>query len=150
MASRKYQIAVSNQQATHKISTRQLKTAVAEVLEGERVPEAIVSVAIVDDATIHQLNRQYLKHDYPTDVLSFVLERERRTFEGEIIISADTAAANCVRYGWSPQSELTLYAIHGTLHLIGYDDHSPTDRRQMRAKEKQYLLRAGIKPKTDA
>lgn len=145
MPSRKFKIAISNQQSSHKVAARKIRSAVAEVLAGEGIAEATISLAIVDDPTIHQLNRQYLKHDYATDVLSFVLERDETSIEGEVIVSADTAASNCVEYGWSAQSELTLYAIHGTLHLIGYDDHTPADRRGMRAKEKEYLARLGIK-----
>ena len=144
MPSRKYTIAVSNQQTTHKVAARKIRSAVAEVLAGERILKATISLAIVDDATIHQLNRRYLKHDYPTDVLSFVLERNGQSLDGEIIVSADTAASSCAEYRWSPQCELTLYAVHGTLHLIGYDDHKPADRRRMRAKEKEYLARLGI------
>ena len=93
-------------------------------------------MAAVDDRTIHQLNRRYLDHDYPTDVLSFVLEEGPGTVEGEIIVSGDTAAASAPGYGWPAQDELLLYVIHGMLHLVGYDDKSPADAARMRQAER--------------
>lgn len=143
-AATKFRIGINNQQTAHRVSTRQLRTAVKEVLSGEGVLRATVSLAIVDDPTMHRLNRDYLQHDYPTDVLSFVLDRDEGMLDGEIIVSADTAASSCSEYGWSSAEELALYVIHGTLHLVGYDDHSPADRRRMRAQEREYLGRIGI------
>ena len=64
---------------------------------------AEISIAIVDDQRMHALNRQYLQHDYPTDVLSFVLECDEaaKSLDGEIIASADYAAREAPRYGWA-------------------------------------------------
>ncbi len=118
--------------------------AVREILAEAGFTEGWVSVAIVDDATIHQLNRSYLQHDYPTDVLSFPLHREANRLEGEIIVSADTAAASAPGYGWSAAEELLLYLIHGTLHLVGHDDHAPEERRRMREAERACLARLGV------
>jgi probable rRNA maturation factor len=142
----KFQIAISNQQSEHRVSVRQLRKAIREVLCGEELHAASISLAIVDDQTIHRLNQRFLKHDYPTDVLSFVLDRDGHSLDGEIIVSADTAASACGEYGWTVQEELTLYVIHGTLHLIGYDDHTAQDRKRMRAKETEYLRRLSISP----
>ena len=144
MPPRRYKVDVSNQQARLKIAVRKLQEIVRAILEAEEIPAAEISIAVVDDPTMHQLNRQYLQHDYPTDVLSFVLHSDEESLEGEIIVSADTAATTCAEYGWSAFDELTLYVIHGTLHLVGYDDHSPRDRKQMRAKEAEYLAMAGL------
>ena len=110
---------------------------------------AYVSIAVVDDPTIHGLNVQYLGHDYPTDVLSFVLEESTDRVEGELVVSADTAMRESQEAGWSPQDELLLYVIHGSLHLVGYDDHEPTDQIEMYAAEAHYLQRMGIKLPTD-
>ena len=95
------------------------------VLSAAGLKEAEVSLAIVDDRTIQQLNRQYLDHDEPTDVLSFLLEREVGRLEGEIVVSRDTAASSAPAYGWTPADELLLYVIHGALHLVGFDDTTP-------------------------
>ena len=106
-----------------------------------------ISIAVVDDSTIHELNVRYLEHDYPTDVLSFVLDsdRNRNWIEGEVVVSGDTARAVASEYGWDPHSELMLYIIHGSLHLIGMDDSSEVLRSQMQEAETRYLGLAGLK-----
>lgn len=126
-----------------------LRQAIAQVLADHGVAAAVVSVAIVDDPTIHRLNKQFLAHDEPTDVLSFVLQQQSDRLEGEIIVSADTAQTAAARLGWPPEHELLLYAVHGALHLVGYDDLSPGPRRRMRSAEREYLARLGIVARWD-
>ena len=104
----------------------------------------MVSVAVVDDPAIHRLNREFLQHDYPTDVLSFLLEREGDQLEGEVIVSSDTAVRSAAQYGWTPENELLLYVIHGTLHLVGYDDLQPELLAEMRRHEQHYLGHFGL------
>jgi probable rRNA maturation factor len=102
-----------------------------------------VSVAIVDDPTIHRLNRQFLEHDYPTDVLSFALAEPPRV-EGEIIASIDTARREAAEAGWAPEDELLLYAVHGALHLVGYRDKTSAEAAVMRTAERSVLARLGV------
>lgn len=138
-----FEISVANEQSRHPVDERQLCDAVQAVLRDSQFDSARISIAVVDDATIHELNRQYLEHDWPTDVLSFVLERQDGHLEGEIILSADTAAIAAVEAAWPASAEQLLYVIHGTLHLVGYDDKSRTDARQMRQAEANYLRQFG-------
>lgn len=121
-----------------------LKRAVETVLKGERIKTpAIVSVVLCDDKTIQELNLRYLGHDYPTDVLSFPLSEGELTGQtklvGEIIISVETAERNAKKYRQTLEQELSRLAVHGTLHLLGYDDATPQQRRKMRGKERKYL-----------
>ena len=139
-------VEIANEQSDHDVDAELLQQAVRLVLTGESVDESEISVALVDDATMHVLNRKYLQHDYPTDVLSFLLSTPGEPLEGEIIVSADTAAREARRYGWSLSDELLLYVIHGTLHLVGYDDASDADRASMRANERHYLVELGRQP----
>jgi probable rRNA maturation factor len=139
------EIALANRQSAHPVDDERLLRAVRNVLRDSPLRRAAVSVAVVDDATIHELNRRYLDHDWPTDVLSFVLDDDDGCLEGEVILSADTAAAAAPEYGWSAADEQLLYAIHGTLHLVGYDDQTDEDARQMRAAEERYLRRLGAR-----
>jgi probable rRNA maturation factor len=136
-------VAVANRQARLNIDRRLLSAAVRNVLIEGGIRGGRISIAVVDDPTIHGLNRQFLEHDYPTDVLSFLLEESPRRFEGEIVVSADTAANRAPDYAWLPADELLLYVIHGALHLVGLDDHKPRDRAAMRAKERDHLARLG-------
>jgi len=126
-----------------------LEPIVKAIMEDHGFNEGEVSLAIVDDPTMHQLNREHLQHDYPTDVLSFVLESAKPMLDGEVIVSCDTAQKVAPEYSWSAQNELLLYFIHGSLHLVGYDDHNDEDRAAMRAKEAEYLVAAGIEPPDD-
>jgi probable rRNA maturation factor len=143
------EIAFTNQQTTQAIDETRLTDAARMVLTEEGVAEADLSLAIVDDSTIHDLNRRYLQHDYPTDVISFVLDPGPPRLEGEVIVSADTAAAASTRFGWRFEDELLLYVIHGTLHLVGYDDLTEEAQVRMRAAERRYLLRMGLVPRYD-
>jgi probable rRNA maturation factor len=132
-------IELSNQQARHPVDEKRLLRAVRRILKDEGIRHGSISLAVVDDPTIHALNRRHLKHDYPTDVLSFVFAAEPGRLEGEVIVSADTAAACCRRFGWTADDELLLYVIHGMLHLVGCDDTRPSMRRAMRQRERHYL-----------
>lgn len=123
-----------------------LERAVRQLLEQQRVLRAEISVAIVDDPTIHGLNQQYLNHDYPTDVLTFPLESpdENGQLVGDVIVSWDTAQANALELGLKPEGELLLYVIHGTLHLLGLDDTSEEMAAEMRAAERSCLESLGF------
>jgi probable rRNA maturation factor len=138
------QVALANEQLLLDFDAIALERAVRAVFEDARLAEATVSLAVVDDPTIQALHRHYLELDTPTDVLSFLLEQTDRHLEGEVIVSAETALRSAPHYGWPAHHELTLYAIHGALHLVGYDDLDPEDRRQMRAAEQRILARCGI------
>lgn len=98
-----------------------------------------ISIAIVDDAQIHELNRQYLNHDYPTDVISFDTTDREGFLEGEVIASAETAHRVASQNNWQASDELLLYIIHGMLHVIGLDDTSESKAKQMRTEERHYI-----------
>lgn len=140
---RRHRISLANETETP-VDAEQFELAIRWALADSPYDEAIVSIAIVDDETIHELNRQFLAHDYPTDVLSFTLEDEPPRLEGEIIVSVDTARENAAEAGWAADDELLLYVIHGTLHLAGYLDKSPEDYKEMREAEAAVLDRLGV------
>jgi probable rRNA maturation factor len=137
-----FRVEVTNEtDATLDVS--RLAAAVQLALSGDGWDEATVSVAVVDNPTIHRLNRQFLEHDYPTDVLSFVLEPPPQLV-GEIIASFDTACAEAAEAGWAAEDELLLYVVHGALHLAGHLDKDPDDAAEMRAAERDVLFRLGV------
>ena len=102
------------------------------------------SISIVDDSTIHRLNREHLDHDWPTDVISFAFDCEEGRIDGEIIASIDTAARLAQQAAWHTADELLLYIIHGLLHLAGLDDISDEDRQLMRQAEKDCLIALAV------
>lgn len=142
------EVEVANRQP-QPIDEAALSAALAEVLADEGITAASISLAIVDDREMHQLNRRHLNHDWPTDVLSFVLDADEAGLAGEIIVSVETAAAVAVRYGWKMDDELLLYVIHGALHLAGFDDTTAAARREMRRREQHHLARYGLEPRYD-
>jgi probable rRNA maturation factor len=137
-------VSLANQQAVHPVDAERLVEAARRVLEDADFTSAEISLAVVDDPTIHDLNRRFLNHDWPTDVLSFVLDERDGHLEGEVVISADTAATVAAEIGGSPAEEQLLYVIHGMLHLVGFDDKSAADATRMRAAEQDYLARSGV------
>jgi probable rRNA maturation factor len=115
------------------------------VLEGEDVKDYEISLAFVDNATIHRLNKQYLDHDEPTDVLSFPYSAANaKKLEGELIVGVEVAKEQAAERGHDVQLELALYVIHGLLHLCGYDDKSTGAEKQMRERERHYLRQLGL------
>jgi probable rRNA maturation factor len=139
-----FDVSIAIEQCEHAVNERQLVEAVRNVLEESSFASAAISVAIIDDRAMQELNRRYLQHDWPTDVLSFVLDDDNGHLEGEVILSADTAASEAVECGWTSQSEQLLYVIHGTLHLVGYRDKTPAEVQEMRAAEARHLQHFGI------
>src|SRR5262245_22947842 len=114
------------------------------VLAGEDVANYEISLAFVDNPTIHRLNKRFLDHDEPTDVLSFPLSEPRsRKLQGELVIGAEVALAQATERGHDVKAELTLYVVHGLLHLCGYDDQDEADKKEMRQRERHYLAKLG-------
>ncbi len=126
------------------IDESRLREAVIQAARFRHFHSGNVGIRVTDDESIQTLNCRHMGHDYPTDVISFGYSQSRPHLEGEMVISADTARRQANQIGWSRRNELLLYVIHGTLHITGMDDRNPSDRRQMRAAERDVLMRLGI------
>ena len=132
-------IIIKNLQKKISISPRIIRKAVLNALAKESVKKGgEITVCFVTDLKIKELNLKYLHHSGPTDVISFDISEDPKVFMADIILSTDTAIRNAKIYSTTPKQEALLYAIHGTLHLIGYDDSSPAQRSIMRKKESLY------------
>lgn len=157
-----FEIDISSSQDMLSIDVRGLTRAIERALQIEHVASAVLSVTVVDNKAIHQINREHLQHDYPTDVISFQLDfafnadasqdasAELRAagamIEGEIIASAEMAADMASSGQWTAMNELTLYVIHGLLHICGYDDLTPKEKAIMRTRERAVLNALGLNP----
>jgi probable rRNA maturation factor len=138
-------VEISDAQAAFRVDHERVRLLVRTVLGEERRDRASISIALVDDATIHAINRLHLDHDWPTDVITFPLsERNDPELAGELIISAETALDSARERGIDPGDELALYIVHGLLHLCGYDDTTDAERARMRDRERRSLDRAGV------
>ncbi len=170
-----YSIEITAQLPTPDVDQEFLDGMIRRVLQEEQISAAQISVAIVSDAEIHRVNREFLGHDYPTDVISFLLNDPMigaagvgddlhatgdldelplhpdtsdacDFLNGELIVSFETALREAQAHGWSPQAELLLYVIHGLLHLCGYDDLTDETRPLMRSRERELLGIWGLSP----
>ncbi len=91
------------------------------------------------DAYLLELNRKYLNHDYYTDIITFPYRQYPQPLEADIYISIDRVNENALQRGISFQDELLRVIIHGVLHLLGFDDHTPVEKARMREMEDQCI-----------
>ena len=105
-----------------------LRSAVSLVLRSAGLSEGEISLRLMDDDSIRQLNRTYLGKDATTDVISFALYEGDEAVLGDVYVGYEQAAIQAVEAGISVEEELARLTIHGTLHVLGYD-HPDTDAR---------------------
>ncbi|AGT32831.1 rRNA maturation factor [Geobacillus genomosp. 3] len=144
---------------TNEVTAEQMETLerlICEAAAVENVPEgAEVSVSFVDNERIRVMNRDYRGKDAPTDVLSFALEEEGEgevdiigadvpPVLGDIVISIPKAKEQAAEYGHSFMRELGFLAVHGFLHLLGYDHETEEEERVMFAKQEEILTQFGL------
>jgi probable rRNA maturation factor len=127
-------VQVSEQFATQ-VNQEQIESAVATALKLQYREEPDITIVIDSDEGITELNRQFRGIDAPTDVLSFEAgDSDPETgilYLGDIIISYERAVAQAHLAGHPVQNELTLLAVHGTLHLLGFDHSNDEEKQQM-------------------
>ncbi len=131
------------------INEKSFKKLTNDVLIGEGKKGTVISIAFIKEEEIKKINKQYLKKDYPTDVLSFseaeVKYSEKKeqidvSILGEIVICPRQVEKNAKELGFTFKKELNRVLIHGILHLLGYDhEGSEKEAKRMRKKEDYYL-----------
>jgi len=105
--------------------------------EGYQLDE--LTYIFCSDAYLLQINQQYLNHDTYTDIITFDNSAEKGFITGDIFISIERIRENAAKFDKSVVDELHRVIIHGTLHLLGYKDKSPVDRKNMTQMEDKYL-----------
>jgi len=130
---------IANQHPTLRLNKAAVKRVIAVLdANAERFrngcPEGELSLVFMTDDALAQLHADFLDNPTPTDVITFEGSPELGT-AGEICVSADRAAAFAAEHNRDFSEELTLYLVHGWLHLAGYDDLKPPLKRQMRSAE---------------
>jgi probable rRNA maturation factor len=138
-------ISIATPQEHVPIDRGRIREVARAVLEGQDIADYEISLAFVDNATIHRLNQRYLNHDEPTDVLSFPLsEPNAARLAGELVLGVEVARDQAAARGHDVQAELALYVIHGLLHLCGFDDKTEGAASRMRERERYYLRQLGL------
>jgi probable rRNA maturation factor len=123
------------------IAPEELERAMLHVLAAEGVGKAELSLAVVGDAEIAQLNQEYLSHDGPTDVISFPLENPAGLLVGDIYVGGEQARRQAEEAGEELRVELLRLAIHGTLHVLG---HEHPEEDEQRAASPMYLRQEAL------
>ena len=98
-----------------------------------------INYIFCSDEYLHQINVDYLQHDYYTDIITFDNSEDERTVESDIFVSVERVQDNARDQGIPFEQELRRVVIHGVLHLVGYNDKTDEQQMQMREKENAYL-----------
>lgn len=124
----------------------ELKDMLSDFCKREDLGNVIFNIIIIDNPTIHKINKEYRDKDAPTDVISFALEDDKTVIEpdgvrilGDIYISIDKVHEQALEYSHSFKRELSFLAVHGLLHLLGYDHMEKSDEEVMFKKQEEVL-----------
>jgi probable rRNA maturation factor len=117
------------------------------ILQQEGASQKEVSILFTDDSEITRLNAKHLGRDIPTDVLAFPMNDSGAKFPhleilGDVVVSVERALSSADEHGLRRDEEVTLYLIHGLLHLLGYDDIDPNKSKIMKRREGELLRKA--------
>ena len=115
-----------------------IRTCIKKLIEAENKKEGKINFIFCSDEYLLEINKQYLKHDYYTDIITF----DYSIFpvvSGDMYISTDMVRRNAEEYAPSFEHELFRVLFHGVLHLCGYKDKLPNEEKLMREKENHYL-----------
>jgi rRNA maturation RNase YbeY len=118
----------------------QLKNFIHSILKKEEKKLECLNFVFCTDKALLEINRQFLYHDFYTDIITFDLS-EKKGINAEIYISVDRVKENALNLGVSFKSELHRVVFHGVLHLCGYKDKNKVERTKMRQKEDECLRR---------
>jgi probable rRNA maturation factor len=123
------------------VDVARVEAVVRHVLRAEGVASAEISVALVSDAEIASLNQEYLQHAGPTDVISFALHEPGEPPLGDIYVGVDQAVRQASEFGATPTDEVLRLAIHGTLHVLGWEHPEGAGRTEseMFARQEELL-----------
>ena len=141
------EILIKNQQKLIPIPSPMIRRIVNGILAELELQNPEISILLLDDAQITELNKDYLKRNKPTDVIAFPMRDDsfpnvQPQLLGDVVISVETAERQAAERGYSLYHEITYLATHGILHLLGYDHEvSEEEEKRMRGKEEEIFSR---------
>ena len=116
-----------------------LKLFIKSIFKKEKTKAQFINIIFCSDEFLLNINKEYLNHDYPTDIITFEISRDLNGITAEIYISVDSVTRNSIDYQSTKKNELHRVIFHGVLHLCGYKDKTKKDIDLMRSKEDEYL-----------
>ncbi len=133
-------VLIRNRQKNQKLDIREIRKFTQGVLDYLGLNSKELSLVLMSDSQITQINRDYLGRDKPTNVISFSMAEgefcgPETGLLGDVIVSVDTAFRHAAQSGEVPDDEVLYLIIHGILHIVGYDHETGEERRKMRKKE---------------
>ncbi len=123
----------------NKTDERSTKDWLGLVVAEENKIAGDIHYVFCDDEQLLTINQQYLQHDTYTDIITFPTSSQPGIISGEIYVSIPRVTENAELQQVSFRDELSRVVVHGVLHLLGYEDHTPDEKKEMRAKEDYYL-----------
>ena len=115
-----------------------VKRVIGRIISDSGMKAGIIGIIFTSDKKVYEINREFLGHDYYTDIITFNYN-EGKTVNGEIYISADRVRENAETYKTLLKTEIKRVIFHGILHLCGYDDRTREQKKKMREMEEMYL-----------
>ena len=140
-------VSINSEYPVPKLILRKLKFIAQSILEQEKLAGVELSILLISDAKITELNQKYFKSNRVTDVIAFPQGDSKLL--GDIVISGETAEKQAMERRHHLEDELAYLLIHGILHLLGFDDTKTNLRRKMRVKERAYLTQFHIEAHPD-
>jgi probable rRNA maturation factor len=123
---------------------RKARKIIEWVIRKENKIPGDINIILTDDETLRKMNLQFLEHDYFTDVIAFS-DNKGDVINGEVYISIETVKMNAINYKVSLNHELLRVVFHGVLHLVGYDDRTDRQKREMSKMEDRWLDKMKLK-----
>ena len=139
-------IVIANRQRTKRVNTQLLKQIVVALFAELEIAEAELGINLVAARKMALVNETFLQHEGATDVITFdhaekqrAKSKKQKAIHGELFICVDVAKTQAREFNTSWQSETVRYAVHGVLHLLGYDDLKPALRHEMKREENRLM-----------
>jgi probable rRNA maturation factor len=123
------------------INKRAIHKLISSLMEEFNLTISFLSISFIKSARLRDVNKEYLKHDYETDVITFNYSKKIKEIDGEILISFEEADRNAKKYKVTYGKELCRLVIHGMLHLLNFDDKNTKSKKIMKQMENELINR---------
>lgn len=123
------------------INKRAIHTLISSLRKEFNLTISFLSISFINSAELRDVNKEYLNHDYETDVITFNYSKKLKEIDGEIVISFEEARRNAQKYHVTYGKELCRLVIHGVLHLLNFDDKNKKRKKIMKQTENELINR---------
>ncbi len=122
------------------ISKRAVHNLISSLKKEFNLSISFLSISFISSSELHDINREYLNHDYETDIITFNYSKKIQDIDGEILISFEDARRNAKKFNVTYGKELNRLVIHGMLHLLNFDDNNKENKKIMKRMENKLIL----------